>query len=204
MAWVIITQRYDEPHRSYHTLRHLEYIFRQFDFYVSYFPHMEQNTCDRNAFEFAVFFHDLIYYTEPPRSNHNEEESASLFEELFRNDLDAALVKTVSMLILATKNHSQESSNTVISLFLDLDLSILGGNRLEYQDYAMQIRYEYQAVPAPVYCTERARFLRNLLASGRPLFRCFQVRRDKEELAWSNILWECEILESGQLVLVDS
>ena len=194
-AWSTICKHYSEEHRSYHTLKHLEYMYKQAELYglIS----AQENNIFSNSFaiDFAIFFHDVIY---DPLSKLNEQLSADLFKHYFGKCFPPEFVSTVEIYILATRNHVENNSdNEELSLFLDLDLSILGGTSLEYKNYAIQIRFEYQFVPEDVYCRERSKFLRNMLKG--PIYRTSRIAQDKEKQAHINIEWKCSILESGHL-----
>mmetsp|Transcript_30847 Transcript_30847/g.44302 ORF Transcript_30847/g.44302 Transcript_30847/m.44302 type:complete len:234 (+) Transcript_30847:38-739(+) len=195
-AWFTICQYYGEAHRSYHTLKHLEYMYTQAEKYGLISLQESNNFCHSLAIDFAIFFHDIIY---DPKSKLNEQLSADLFKEYFEKYMPPTFVSTVVLFILATTNHMDNvSCDDDLKIFLDLDLSILGGTPLEYKNYAMQIRFEYNFVPEEVYCRERAKFLRNMLKGN--IYRTSRIAEDKESQAHSNIEWECSILESGKLI----
>jgi predicted metal-dependent HD superfamily phosphohydrolase len=187
--WDIISVRYSEPHRKYHTLVHLVEMFTLLEDY-------------RNAIDdiwsvsLAVFFHDIIY---DPTSKQNEENSAVLFQD-FVADVHAvkldSLSQKVNDMIIATKMHQSTSLPADIALFLDIDMSILGRDRERYILYAQQIREEYIHIDATLYCKSRASFLRSTVDS--PIFSSYFDQKF-DIAARDNILWECDILEKGIL-----
>lgn len=215
IAWETIFSKYTEPHRFYHTLDHLQAMFVQANAY----PFSKYTTSDDGfnsiAVELAIFFHDIVYETDDS-SSENEQRSAILFRELLQDHLPLSLVESVGEFILATKSHRSLSPRKDLNYFLDLDLSILGASREEYRRFAMQIRREYERYPAETFCRERARFMRAMLLSlegredgpqvegqRRGLYHTPEIRRDKEEAARRNIMWECAVLETGTLISED-
>ena len=197
MAWETIVEKYSEPHRYYHTLAHLESLY----FHAQKYGYAELSiieSFDTVTLEFALFFHDIVYDTSPPLSAKNEKLSFDLFKEYFGPHLPPDLVSTVGVFIMATKSHHSAESREDLNFFLDLDLSILGAEREAYKQYAMQIRKEYESIPADIYCRERAKILRKISESD--IYRFPQIKDQIEGLAHANIEWECNILEAGRLV----
>ena len=66
--WTELERRHTEPQRHYHTLEHLEAMFRHWD------AHRDALR-DPEAVALAIFFHDIVY--QPGRAD-NEAESAKL------------------------------------------------------------------------------------------------------------------------------
>src|SRR5258707_14163475 len=68
--WELLASRYSEPHRAYHTLRHIEHCLDEFEA-------VRQEARDPVAVEMALWYHDAVYDT---RRRDNEELSAILAE----------------------------------------------------------------------------------------------------------------------------
>ncbi len=148
---------YSEPHRHYHTLRHIGECLNQFD---------AANDLARQpvAVELAIWFHDAIY---DPRSSDNEERSAALAREcLAESSAGKELLELVARLVLATKHHVP-SDHADSLLLLDVDLSILGQPEERFQEYERQIWLEYAWVPESVFAAKRAGILANFLRRER-------------------------------------
>jgi len=67
-----------------------------------------------------------------------------------------------------TKERLEEGSTTwdvALSLFLDLDMSVLGKSQQAYMSYAGLIRKEYSFVPRTTYCEKRAEILQSFLTT---------------------------------------
>lgn len=84
---------YREPHRGYHTLRHLDECFEQFD--------TVRTLCTYpGEVQLALWFHDAIYDT---RAADNEDRSASWAETVLSTaGADAAETQRVRELVLTT------------------------------------------------------------------------------------------------------
>lgn len=145
---------YMEPHRAYHNLKHVYNLLGWAEIF-------KESIRDFQTIGLAVWFHDAIY---DASRNDNEEQSANLAVGRLKHlkVLDSQIAQ-VQQMILATKTHDLTDLNSDGKLFLDLDLSILGADKLAYQAYSRAIRREYDFVPEPLYRTGRQRILQNFL-----------------------------------------
>ncbi len=110
-----LSERYDEPHRYYHTADHIVYCLSSYDRATGT---MGQN----DVVEMALWFHDAILEI---GSAENEQLSADWFVELAGSYLPRELVTEVSQAILATRY--QEVTREVDAQFvMDVDLSGFG------------------------------------------------------------------------------
>jgi predicted metal-dependent HD superfamily phosphohydrolase len=148
---------YVEPHRHYHTLRHIAECIREFDAarFLARTP---------EAVELALWFHDAVY---DPKAPDNEEQSAELAKRcLADSGVSSSLTRMVAGLVMATKHHDT-SQEIDAPLLVDIDLSILGQPNPRFLEYEMQIREEYHWVPERVFDVERAKILERFLARER-------------------------------------
>ena len=190
-VWNTIETLYNEDHRYYHTLIHIQ---RMLDLSTQY----EESIQDKLVVNLAIVFHDIIYN---PKSGTNEEDSITLFEDLLSSRLPATTVAAVRTFILATKSHSLPySSDHIIDgemndlkLFLDLDMEVLSREPEQYAEYAANIRKEYIHVDPDVYCEKRAIFLSQIISSGKRIY-CSDHFASREEIAIRNLEWECRLL----------
>ncbi len=142
---------YQEAHRHYHTLTHLAQMFAIFDRLALWHP----------ALEWATWYHDARY---EPGACGNEQGSALMATKaLTRLGVAARLVHQVEQLILASQTHTSNSTERVVQLFLDADLSILGASPTEYRHYTRAIRAEHAYLPESAYRQGRASFLQGML-----------------------------------------
>jgi predicted metal-dependent HD superfamily phosphohydrolase len=156
-AFEDLLARYSEPHRAYHTGRHLLECFEQFE------P-ARALAADPGSVQLALWFHDAVY---DPRGSTNEEESARLARDaLARAGAAAAVQDRVEASILATRHRAAPGSADAM-LTVDVDLSILGAPVARFEEYESQIRDEYAWVPEAIYAVERTKILRGFLARDR-------------------------------------
>ena len=177
----LIAQRHGEPHRHYHTLRHIETMLHQI-------PGDHRFARDMLA---ASLFHDIVY--DPARQD-NEEQSLALFRSVAGElapdgPLDADLV---AAMILATKSHhfrdEAAHADAAINLLLKADLGILWHPDPQvYAWYAQGVRREYLFVPDGAFRQARTGILTglrdDLLHSGR-------LDRDEADRLVRNVAWE--------------
>ncbi|MGD0191347.1 MAG: N-methyl-D-aspartate receptor NMDAR2C subunit [Rhizomicrobium sp.] len=146
--------RYSEPHRSYHTLQHLEECFGWLEQTRALAEHPGEVA-------FALFFHDAIYDT---HASDNEQLSAELaagvLDEYVRGDADPERVRA---LIMATK-HDGVPVGPDACLLVDVDLSILGAAPERFDEYEQQVRREYAWVAPDAFRTGRRKILEQFLS----------------------------------------
>lgn len=157
-AWFdTLSSRYAEPHRHYHTARHIVECLDEFD------PARHLAT-QPVALELAIWFHDAIYDT---HASDNEEQSALLAEQCLADALtNSDLRVAVRDLVLVTKTH-HASNHPDAPLLVDIDLSILGQPETRFWEYEQQIRREYAWVPDAVFAAKRVEILDRFLARDR-------------------------------------
>ena len=154
-----LLRRLAEPHRAYHTARHLEEL-------VQALEAVEQahEITDRQATlaRIAGWFHDAVY--DPAAvGGTNEADSAALADRdlsalgLARRDIDA-----VRDLVLGSELH-ELPSDPLSAAFHDADLWILSAPAERYAEYTAQVRREYAAVPTDAFRAGRAAILQPLL-----------------------------------------
>jgi len=168
--------RYSEPHRKYHTVRHLAECFTKL---------AEIRSCAEHPaeVEVALWFHDAIY---EPSSNANEAKSAELASskiQIAGGSLEC--IKRVSTLIMATQ-HAAVPQSEDANVLVDVDLAILGESAERFDEYEIQVREEYSWVPEFIFQRERKRILREFLA--RPaIFNTALFRERYESRARDNL-----------------
>jgi predicted metal-dependent HD superfamily phosphohydrolase len=152
-----ICLRYQEPHRAYHTLRHLEECFSHFDGA----RHLAQHAAE---VELALWFHDAIY--DPHAADCEEQSAAWAARALSEAGAAAAPIERITSLVLATK-HAGSASSPDQAVLLDTDLSILGAPRKRFIEYEAQVRSEYAFVPEEGFRAARRAILARFLERPR-------------------------------------
>ena len=175
-----LLERWQEPHRAYHTLEHLAHCFSVYDRSPYRYP----------LVELSLWFHDAIY---DPRSATNEADSAELADHVMQSvGLQESQRDTVKRCILATR-HRDPPQNALEGLTLDVDLVILGAGRRCYTRYERGIRTEYAWVPGDDYRRERGRILHRFL-THRDLYQLPWFRRRYSVKAKANLRWSLRYL----------
>lgn len=168
-----LAARYEEPHRHYHTLAHIENCLLELD----RARHLLDDE-EADAVELALAWHDAVY---DPRAPDNEEKSAALFREAAtRHRLEPRLAAAVERLILRTKAHLARSRPDE-QVMVDIDIAILGATPEVFDAYDRSIRREYAHVPEPEWRQRRTAVLQRFLVRDR-LFatRFFRARYEAQ------------------------
>lgn len=172
---------YRQPHRHYHTPRHIADCLDQFDV-------LRDDAGHPHAIELAIWFHDAVY--DPYRSD-NEQASADWAMRFLRdNALPEPLLDRVQALILATR-HDAVASDHDTAILIDIDLSILGATPDAYDAYRLAIRREYRWVPGPLFRRNRRAVLESFLRREW-IFLTNALRASHEARARHNIAAEIE------------
>jgi predicted metal-dependent HD superfamily phosphohydrolase len=153
-----LAERYAEPHRAYHDLRH---VLACLDLARS----VRSRLGSAPEVELALWYHDAIY---EPRAADNEARSAELataeLSEL--RSLAGATLISIADLILATR-HAAAPAGHDAQFVVDIDLAILGSEPGTFDLYEAAIRREYRWVPGPLYRRKRREILQSFLDRPR-------------------------------------
>jgi predicted metal-dependent HD superfamily phosphohydrolase len=152
LFWKEVENHYQESHRHYHTLHHLNWILAEL------LP-FKNSIRQWDALIMAIAYHDLVYDV---NTSDNEEQSAAIARDrLTSASFPESEVDFCCCAILATKSHAAE--DVEIQLFIDADLSILGSSPENYLRYSRQIRLEYAHFPDDQYYAGRRKILKDFL-----------------------------------------
>lgn len=178
---VLIIDHHSEPHRFYHTLRHIDLMLGHIPAGHTLAPEMIV----------ATLFHDVVY--NPTRSD-NEAQSLAMFKAAAScfgpwEPLDRLLV---SAMILATKSHhfreGVSAEDEAVNLLLKADLSILWHPDPDvYAWYAAGVRKEYAFVPEEQFREARAKILTGL---RNDLLQSGQLTSAEAKMLTRNVGWE--------------
>jgi predicted metal-dependent HD superfamily phosphohydrolase len=182
---------YTRPDRHYHDLRHIKAMLGLAEEHVG-----EIN--DREAVEAAIWFHDAVYDT---RRADNEPESAKFAMQVLAGAAAEERLEFIAAMIRASAKHGipasmQEGAARDCTLFLDMDLAVLGSPAAEFDAYERAVRLEYGWVPEEAWIAGRSQVLRSFLA--RPsIYATPQFRKSHEAAARSNLTRSLTGLEKG-------
>jgi pantetheine-phosphate adenylyltransferase len=143
---------WNESHRSYHTLDHLNDLIDQIDENKDSFTEKEYEMLLLTA-----IFHDCIY---DPMKNNNEEKSADFFIECCSDKTNTDVLK-IKQMILDTKSH--KASNSLSHIFSSFDMSIVERDFDQLLDWESGIYDEFKGYGNEKYKEGRLKFLESLL-----------------------------------------
>ena len=171
--WQDIATHYNEPQRAYHTLKHIQQLFGQFE-------QIKDKLYQPHIIALALYYHDVIY---DPRRSDNELKSAEYAVESLSPYLSAhQLDKLVD-----------EDKVSDAAYLLDMDLSILGAPWSEYRQYTQAVRQEYAHVIKENYRVGRIAVLEKLLTHPMLYLTDYYYTR-LEEQARDNIKRDITLL----------
>lgn len=163
-AWRIIHGSYNERHRLYHTLRHIDYCLNKYEEYRAH-----EAISKHGAFpetELAIWLHDLRYDT---HRDDNEQESSLWACVLLKSLLlDDVVCTHVAHLICQTKHGKPacmlEQEGQIV---LDVDLAGFAKPYNEFIKDTQRIRLEYDWAPKGDFCEKRSEILQGFLDRPR-------------------------------------
>jgi predicted metal-dependent HD superfamily phosphohydrolase len=150
-VWQDLKRHYQEAHRFYHTLGHLEHCLRELDAAKDLIK-------DLSATELAIWFHDVIYHY---GAKDNEILSAAYFRNLAEVTMPAQFVDRVCQFIIATQ-HTGAALDAETAFVVDIDLSGFGLPWAGYLADSDALRLEAQGVGDEQYYQGKLRFLGEL------------------------------------------
>lgn len=180
---------YRAEDRHYHNLAHIEAMLALAADYRALLS-------DPEAVEAAIWFHDAIYDS---KAKDNEARSASLARNKLAGRTDAGRLDRIGAMILATATHQlprfdDDAATRDASLFLDMDLSILGAAPDAFDAYERAVRREYGWVEEPMWRAGRGAVLKDFLARPR-IFHTEEFRQRFEPQARLNMARSLETLQ---------
>lgn len=170
-----LTLRYTEQQRHYHDISHIEDCFRNFAKFV-YEVGQDANgkynaglsPVEYNEIRLMIWFHDSVYETEADTYKNNETLSAEFFADTFKltNKTLVGSAMTIYDGILYSARHLETLDGLTLTqqLFLDTDLSGMGGEYEKFLENGNNIRKEFAWVDDLTFLTNRVAFFKALLA----------------------------------------
>ena len=143
---------WNESHRSYHTLNHLNDLIDQINESKSKYSEKEYE-----KLMLAALFHDCVY---DPMSSTNEEDSANFLMECVFDKSNSDVLE-VKQMILDTKTH--QSTTNLSETFNHYDMSIVEKDFDQLLEWENGISEEFSVYPKDEYKVGRLKFLESLL-----------------------------------------
>lgn len=184
VAFEMLSTLYSNPPRKYHNLDHIAQVLGAFD-------EAKMLASDRDVVEFAIWLHDCVYFAERPDNEDRSADAAGMIAGLLGCEPD--FLSRVRPCIMATR-HSATPEKGDASLVADLDLTILGSTREEYDRYAAAIRAEFAFAPDDQYVPGRMAFLQRMVDKDR-IFHTPHFFGKMEHAARNNLYRELDGLE---------
>jgi len=147
-----LLERWAEPHRHHHDLRHLAEVLDALDALTGGGP--------PPAVVLAAWFHDAVY---EGRAGEDERASAELAAQVLPALVDERTVDEAVRLVLLTAGHRPGPGDDAGALLCDADLSVLAAPPERYAAYVTGVRREHAHVDDAAFRAGRARVLRALL-----------------------------------------
>lgn len=179
-----LVRAYAEPHRRYHGLDHLRDCLAQLDAA----PAGEK---ERRLAEIALWFHDAVFT--PGRADNEARSADWAADAMLRAGMSEVGAREVARLIRAT-DHVQPATDTTGALVCDVDLSILGRDPPEFEEYERRIREEYRGVPERLYREGRSAVLSRFLTRDQ-IYQSAYFRDRYESAARRNLIQALERLQ---------
>ncbi len=147
-----ILSMWNESHRSYHNLNHLNDLISQINENKSKYSEKEYEKLILTA-----LFHDVVY---DPTSQTNEEDSANFLIECAVDKKNSDILD-VKQMILDTKTH--DSTTNLSESFNKYDMNIVERDFDQLLEWEKGISEEYSIYPKEEYKEGRLKFLESLL-----------------------------------------
>lgn len=213
-----LINRYREPHRVYHDLRH---IYRMLSVYEEHrnktFP--EISMWHESALMSAIWYHDVIFDLEAP-AGVNEHDSAKYYFDTTGDS--SSIEKQVIWMIEATALHfkgedainihldkadqwaAPEDWKTTCKILLDLDLESFSSHYDDFQEINNRLYYEYlNSFSAEEVLEGRLAFLNGILENTTLRYRAFKNARSRISVAYGNIMRYIDELNTELKLLKD-
>jgi predicted metal-dependent HD superfamily phosphohydrolase len=185
-AWEALRAGYEEPHRSYHSWRHIEHMIAGLEKYRPLAARFDLILA-------AIFWHDVVYMTRAPDGSarpdaHNVRDSADMFRRYAA--MSAQDEADVVALIMGTSDHVGATASphleSDLGLFLDLDLSSLAAPWAKFNGNSDAIRHEFDGTPEKDFLTGHIAVLDRFMRAVR-LYRRDETRKVWEAKARKNL-----------------
>jgi predicted metal-dependent HD superfamily phosphohydrolase len=154
-AFAELCQAYQQQHRHYHTLAHLEHMLGL----------VYDSGNAQPAALWATWYHDCVY--RPGRSDNEARSAEHAHHVLIRLQVADPIIARCEQIILATRSHTFDGTDAELQGVLDADMAILGTPPQRYLEYCAEVRREFALTPGPLFRRGRRRFIEQVLAQSR-------------------------------------
>ncbi|GAA4287029.1 hypothetical protein [Georgenia daeguensis] len=188
-----LIERWQEPDRHFHNLKHLVDVLARVD-------ELAEETHHPDTVRLAAWYHGAVFNSAPSKAysrSGGEDEAASA--ELAREELGALGVPAptldrIAELVLNLKRHEIKSRDIDCLALSDADLAVLASDPQHYQAYRKAVRAEYEHLPKRHYVEGRRAIVTKLL--GRRHLFVSPMGAQWEDAARENLSAELALLDA--------
>jgi predicted metal-dependent HD superfamily phosphohydrolase len=188
-----LIERWQEPDRHFHNLKHLVDVLARVD-------ELAEETHHPDTVRLAAWYHGAVFNSAPSKAysrSGGEDEAASA--ELAREELGALGVPAptldrIAELVLNLKRHEIKSRDIDCLALSDADLAVLASDPQHYQAYRKAVRAEYEHLPKRHYVEGRRAIVSKLL--GRRHLFVSPMGSQWEDAARENLTAELALLDA--------
>ena len=179
-----LLDRWSEPGRVYHTVRHLADVLSRVD-------ELAEETHEPDLVRLAAWYHGAVFSAASgvayaSHGGEDEVASAALARgELLGLGVSERDAERVTSLVTALVRHKSIPQDFDCAVLCDADMGILATEPQRYKAYLADIRKEYEHIPVRDYLTARHRILTKLL--GRKALYASPLGSAWEEAARQNL-----------------
>jgi predicted metal-dependent HD superfamily phosphohydrolase len=158
-----LLQRWSEPRRRFHNVRHLVGVITRVD-------ELTEETHSPNLVRLAAWYHGTVFDSSPEtldQAHGGEDEQASAdfaYDDLLGLGVPEVNAERVRRLIRRLDRHTPDPTNPDTAVLCDADLAMLAVEPQRYRAYLDDISAEYEHVPRREFLEARRRILVRLLA----------------------------------------
>jgi predicted metal-dependent HD superfamily phosphohydrolase len=164
-----LNQSYKEKMRFYHTLSHIEDMFKEYEW-------IKDKIVCKITFILGIWLHDSVY---DPTKRNNEELSAIQGALILKKYGLSSLIPKVTEHILATR-HQEEPIDSDAKYLVDIDIAIFGKSEKKFDEYECNITKEYAFLAKNEFAYYRKIVLQKFI--NRPRIYYTDYFRDKYEV----------------------
>lgn len=182
-----LLDRWSEPSRSYHGLRHLIDVLTHVD-------ELAEEATDADLVRLAAWYHGAVFSAESKIAYANaggEDEVASAAlarEQLGTLGVPETAIDKVASMVTKLVRHKAVRSDSDCAVLLDADLAVLKSDPQRYREYTKAIRAEYAHIPVEDFVRARLRIVTRLLE--RPVLFSTAAALGWDDAARQNLEWE--------------
>lgn len=193
-----LLDRWDEPGRHFHNMRHLADVLGRVD-------ELSQETHDPDLVRLAAWYHGAVFSArvhplQPARGGEDETASAHLaLAELEDLGVPSDRARRVAGLVNALARHAPDPADFDGAVLCDADLAVLAAEPQRYKEYLRAVRAEYEHIPVAEYVRTRIAIVTRLL--GRETLFSSPLGSAWEEPARQNLTAELQRLRKEEAAL---